>query len=227
MTTKICVSIIPQNVDEAISLIEKAEKQKPDFIEVRLDCIKGHERLVDIRRCTEIPLIATSRTQDCQGKFSGSEVERRKILLEAARSGFEYVDIELTASELEGFVGVLCQMNVKPIISFHDFNGTPGLQRLREILESELAKGAEVCKIVTTAKEVKDNLVVLNFLLEASRKAKVVCFAMGNLGKPSRLLSPLFGGFFTIASLGRGEETAPGQLTIQEMRVACQVLGVI
>jgi 3-dehydroquinate dehydratase len=48
---------------------------------------------------------------------------------------------------------------------------------------------------------------------------------MGELGKPSRLLSPLFGAFFTIASFERGKETASGQLTIQEMKTAYQALG--
>ena len=225
MTIRICVSIIPSNIDEALNLIEKAEKHKPDFIEVRLDCIKEQERIADIRGCTKIPLIATNRTQECQGRFSGSELERQQILLKAARSGFEYVDIELHASKLREFVEGLCQLNTKPIISFHDFNETPSLHKMKEVLECELAEGAEICKIVTTAKKVGDNLTVLNFLHNASRKAKVVCFAMGPLGKPSRLLSPLFGGFFTIASLEHGGETAPGQMTIQELRTAYQALG--
>jgi 3-dehydroquinate dehydratase len=48
---------------------------------------------------------------------------------------------------------------------------------------------------------------------------------MGELGKVSRLLSPLFGGFFTFASLERGNETASGQMTIQEMKAAYELLG--
>ena len=227
MTIRICVSILPSNVEGALSLIEKAEKHKPDFIEVRLDNIKEHERLADIRGCTKVPLIATNRTQECQGKFSGSEVKRKQILLKAARSGFEYVDIELSASGLRDFVGSLHKTNAKPIISFHDFNETPSLQKMKEILECELTEGAEVCKIIATAKRVGDNLTVLNFLQRASRKAKVVCFAMGPLGKPSRLLAPLFGGFFTIASLERGGETAPGQMTIQELQNAYKALGAV
>ncbi|MGB9853953.1 MAG: type I 3-dehydroquinate dehydratase, partial [Candidatus Bathyarchaeales archaeon] len=207
MTIRVCVSIIPSNVNEALSLIEKAEKHKPDFIEVRLDRIKEHERLVDITSCTKIPLIATNRTQECQGRFSGSEVERRQMLRNAARSGFEYVDIELHISGLREFVGSIRQLNAKPIISFHDFNKTPSQRKMKEVLEAELTEGAEICKIVTTAKKVGDNLNVLNFLHKASRKAKVVSFAMGPLGKPSRLLAPLFGGFFTIASLEHGGET--------------------
>jgi 3-dehydroquinate dehydratase len=49
---------------------------------------------------------------------------------------------------------------------------------------------------------------------------------MGKAGRVSRLLSPIFGGFFTFASLGRGAETAPGQMSIEEMRAAYKLLGV-
>ena len=48
---------------------------------------------------------------------------------------------------------------------------------------------------------------------------------MGEHGKVSRLLSPLFGGFFTFASLEQGSETAPGQMSIKEMRSAYELLG--
>jgi 3-dehydroquinate dehydratase len=38
-------------------------------------------------------------------------------------------------------------------------------------------------------------------------------------------VSPLFGGYFTFASLERGSETAAGQMTIQEMKTAYELLG--
>jgi len=224
LTVKICVSILPETIAEALNLIEKAENYKADFIEVRLDRLENHSGLVDITNYGKAPMIATNRTPLCQGKFSGSETERQRILLNAARNGFEYVDVELSTPKLKDIVKDLHQMNVKPIISFHDFDGTPSLSKMYEVLENEIANGADVCKIVTTARLVKDNLTVLNFVSKACRSAKIVCFSMGELGKPSRLLSPLFGGFFTIASLERGRETASAQLTIQEMRTAYQAL---
>jgi 3-dehydroquinate dehydratase len=47
---------------------------------------------------------------------------------------------------------------------------------------------------------------------------------LGEQGKLSRLLSPLFGGFFTFASLEEGSETAMGQMTINQMRVVYDLL---
>ncbi|MCS7114673.1 MAG: type I 3-dehydroquinate dehydratase [Nitrososphaerota archaeon] len=227
MTIRVCVSILPQTVNEALKLIKRAEKHGPDFIEVRLDHIREVSRLAEIAESTKIPLIATNRAKDCGGAFSGSEKERQQILLEAAAKGFEYVDIELSVAGLKSIVENLQQFGVKTIISFHDFEKTPEMPKIQEIFREQIENGAEVCKIVTTAKSLGDNLVLLNFLNEVGKSARVVCFAMGPLGKISRLLSPLFGGFFTIASLEKSLETAPGQMAIQELKEVYRALGVI
>ena len=227
MTVKICVSIMPKNLAEALNLIEKCEKHGADFIEVRLDRLTNFKGLSEIAECTETPLIATIRPSKSGGKFSGEEEERVKILLDAASSGFKYADVELDLSELKMVVENLRAMGVKPIISFHDFERTPESGELQRILKSEVEAGADVCKIVTTAQSLRDNLTLLQFLHDEGGKAKIVCFAMGPLGKPSRLLSPIYGGYFTIASLERGMETAAGQMTIEEMKAAYRALGVM
>lgn len=227
MTVKICVSISPETVGGAIALVERVESNRADFIEVRLDRLRNFNELSDIANCSRVPMIATNRSIRHQGKFLGSEAERKQILLNAAGNGFEYVDVELSASGLEDILGNLREMGVKAIISFHDFDKTPSSPRMGKILEQEIASGADICKVVTMARSSEDNLTTLNFLSKARERAKMVCFAMGELGKPSRLLSPLFGAFFTIASLERSEETAPGQLTIREMRIIYETLGLV
>jgi 3-dehydroquinate dehydratase type I len=149
----------------------------------------------------------------------------KQVLFDAARNGFEYVDVDLSNPKLTHLVKELNKLGAKPIVSFHDSNRSLSLAELNSVLEQEISCGADVCKIVTTAKRVEDNLIILNFTSAACSKAKIVCFAMGELGKVSRLLSPLFGGYFTFASLERGSETAAGQMTIQEMKAAYELLG--
>ncbi|NIR87460.1 type I 3-dehydroquinate dehydratase [Candidatus Bathyarchaeota archaeon] len=227
MTIRICVSVLPETVAEALELVEKAENHRADLIEVRLDGLREHGELHDIAGCSKVPLIATNRSVKCHGKFRGSEAERKQILLKASGNGFEYVDIELFTSELGGIVSDVHEIGVKSIVSFHDFNQTPSLIQMEEILRKQISSGADVCKVVTTAKSIEDNLIVLNFVSKACKRAKTVCFSMGELGKVSRLLSPLFGGSFTFASLEKGRETAWGQLTIQEMRAAYETLGLM
>jgi 3-dehydroquinate dehydratase-1 len=225
LTIKVCVSVPPKTVEEAFSLIEEAEAQHADLIEVRLDSLKNHDRIAEIPRCSKTPLIATNKSLEYHGEFSGSEEERQKILVDAARNGFEYVDVDLFIPNMRELIDELREAGAKPIVSFHDFDITFELSRLNLVLEEEIAAGAEVCKIVTTANQVEDNLTTLNLVSMASKKTKIVCFAMGELGKPSRLLSPVFGAFFTFASLDEERKTAEGQLTIQEMRRAYKLLG--
>jgi len=218
VTPRICVSILPKNVSEALRLIEKVEAAHADFIEVRLDCLENHRGLADLVAHGKTPKIATD-------KASRTETEHRQMLLGAAKSGFEYVDVELSTPQLKDLIRELKALGAKPIASFHKFDGSLSISDLTSILEREISSGAEVCKIVTTAKQVEDNLTTLNFMSTASSKTKLVCFCMGELGKISRLLSPLFGGFFTFASLERGSETASGQITIQEMKASYELLG--
>jgi 3-dehydroquinate dehydratase type I len=222
LNAKICVSILPKTVPEALQLIEKAEAAHADFIEVRLDrlkdCLGNNRGLADLAAHGGTLKIAADRA-------SRTETAQRQMLIAAAKSGFEYVDVELSTPKLEGLVNELKAQGAKPVVSFHKFDGALGISELNSVLERQIASGADVCKIVTTAKRVEDNLAVLNFTSAASSKTKVVCFCMGELGKVSRLLSPLFGGFFTFASLELGSETASGQMTIQEMKAAYELLG--
>jgi len=218
VTARICVSILPKTVSEALRLIEKAEAANADLIEVRLDSIEKRGELADLAAHGKTPKIATDMS-------SRPETEQRHLLLSAAKSGFKYVDAELSKPRLKDLVQELKALGAKPIVSFHKSDGSLGISELNSILEGEISSGADVCKIVTTAKRIEDNLSILNFTSTASSKAKLVCFCMGDLGKVSRLLSPLFGGFFTFAALERGNKTASGQMTIQEMKAAYNLLG--
>ena len=47
---------------------------------------------------------------------------------------------------------------------------------------------------------------------------------MGSLGIPTRVLGPVYGSYLTYAALARGNESAPGQLTIKELKEAWKLL---
>jgi 3-dehydroquinate dehydratase type I len=226
VTARICVSILPKNNLEALNFIEKAEKAQADFIEVRLDRLEVSHKLSDLSASTIIPLIATNKLTAEKGHFAGTESERQQTLLNAAKNGFEYVDVDLSSPKHKETIDKLKILGAKPIVSYHKFDGALNASALEKILDDEIASGASVCKIVTTAKQVEDNLPALSFVSFASSKSKVVCFCMGEHGKISRLLSPVFGAFFTFASLGQGNETATGQMSIVEMRAAYGLLEI-
>jgi 3-dehydroquinate dehydratase type I len=151
-------------------------------------------------------------------------LEKQDLLLDAAESGFEYVDVDLQTPKLQNLIGQIRSKGARVIVSAHDYNKTPTTIELNRILERQVSSGADVFKIVTTANRMEDNLTLLQFIQSAPTRKKPVCFAMGELGRMSRLMSPVFGSFFTFAALEEGNETAPGQMTIQEMRQAYDLL---
>lgn len=226
MTARICVSILPNNNIEALNLIEKAEQAHADLIEVRLDCLEISRKLSDISASTKIPLIATNKLQSEKGYFSGTETERQQTLLLVAKCGFEYIDVNLSSPKHKETMSQLKQLEAKTIVSYHKFDGVLSVSGMEKVLDEEIASGASICKIVTTAKHVEDNLPALSFVSFASRKAHLVCFCMSEHGKISRLLSPVFGASFTFASIEQGSETAAGQMSISEMRTAYGLLGI-
>ncbi|MCL2172163.1 MAG: type I 3-dehydroquinate dehydratase [Candidatus Bathyarchaeota archaeon] len=223
MTANICVSVKPKTISEALTLIEKAETVQADLIEVRLDQMES-PKFGDLSASTSIPLIATIKRLNKGGSFTGTPMQSRQTLLDAAKNGFQYVDLDLTSLKLKEQVRELNELNVKTIVSFHKFDGAFSTQEMQRILSEEMNSGADVCKIVGTAKQVQDNLTVLNFVSKVAVKTRLVCFCMGEQGRISRLLSPVFGAFFTFAALEHGSETALGQISINDMREAYSLL---
>ena len=218
MSTKICASITAKTFRELVEMAGKAEEEGASLLEIRLDYLKEDYSFKDIRELTSLPLIATCRLPGEGGLFRGEESKRISQLLSAVLVGFDYVDVELVTKDVKEVVKKAKSGGAKTIISKHDFSSTPGIPVLNRLFRKEIALGADVCKIVTTAKSADANLSCLRFIAKASKIKDVICFAMGPLGTPSRLLSPLFGGFLTYATVEEGKEAAPGQITISETR---------
>jgi len=225
VTSRICLSILPKNNQEALTLIERAEKAQADLIEIRLDCLETSRSLIDLVKSTKLPLVATNKIVSEKGLFAGTEDERQQTLLKAAKNGFAYVDVNLLSPKLLETITKLEKSGAQSIVSYHKYDGALTMFEMEMVLQQEIASGASVCKIVGTAKTVEDNVPALNFVSANYQKAKLVCFCMGEQGKISRLLSPVFGAFFTFASLEKNSETASGQMSMEEMKFAFNLLG--
>jgi len=226
VSARICVSILPKNIVDTLNLISKAEKTGADFIEVRMDALEEMRNLSDITNSTETPLIATNKLLSEKGFFAGTETERQNTLLKAARAGFEFIDVDYFSAKRAETIAKLKQLGTKTIVSYHKFDGILNAFAMERILNEQIDSGADVCKIILTAKNIEDNLPILSFVNFASQKAKLVCFCMGEAGKTSRLFSPIFGAYFTFACIDKESKTAPGQMSIKEMKDAYKLLGI-
>lgn len=219
MNEKICVPIVGKTCAESAQMLEKARELGADLAEFRMDYLKQGEleSAIDLIKASKLPLIATARPSWEGGLFKGSEVERSKLLCEAAKFA-DYVDIELDAGILESVKNSVRNSKAKLIISKHDFKCTMPLKKLEEAVDKEKRAGANVCKIVCTATKFEDNNALLQLVSSASKNCAIVGFCMGEMGIASRVLSPLFGASFTFACLEYGKESAAGQVSVAELK---------
>lgn len=216
-----------RNIERTVKVLRQLDTHNPDLVEIRFDLMKPMSTISEIRDATHRPLIATNRRKDQGGLFSGTEKERLATLRLAARESFDYIDVELKTKNVSRMVRQVKQDGRKVIVSYHNENFTPSQNVLESILAREKIAGADICKIVSTAKSYNDSFRCLTFVSAHARRSKLVCFAMGKLGIPSRVLSPIFGAYFTFASYSSGRETAPGQLPIESLRNLYREFGAV
>jgi 3-dehydroquinate dehydratase type I len=202
-----------------MAVIEKATPMV-DLFEVRIDLIGAGWREVAGR--LKKPWLACNRRAEQGGAWIHSEPERTEELLSAVGLGADIIDVELATPGLEAVIKKI-KGKTQCLLSYHNLIATPSPGALRDIVNGQLAAGADICKVVTTARDIADNIAALQLIREFPGK-KIVAFAMGAAGQLSRVLSPLAGGYFTYASVGPGRESAVGQLTVDELRTIYGVL---
>lgn len=225
----ICVSIVAPTTDAAVAQMERC-LPLADVVELRIDQMGDCDlaRLLAIQRKGK-PVIVTNRRADEGGAFPGTERERVDLLKEAVALGADYVDIEARTDKslLRELTTPIKKHHgrTKWIISSHDFAGTPPEGVLKERFDACAETEADIVKICTYAHTMEDNLRVLGIIPYAREKDRaIIAFAMGEQGRISRVMAPLLGAVWGYASVGKGAESAPGQLTIEEMRLISKIL---
>jgi 3-dehydroquinate dehydratase type I len=214
---KICVPIVETSVKKANEAIEEANSLA-DLIELRVDYLK-EPKLAPLIKNRKKPFIITNRRKEEGGRYSGDEKERFRILKEAVELGAEYVDVEIRSRRSLLRDLIANKKRTKMILSFHDFQETPSQKELRGLCDRMHQLGADVVKIVTFAKSWEDNLQVLSLIPFARKKnQEIVTFCMGEKGKMSRLFAPFIGTAWIYAPFSRAKASAPGQLTVGEMK---------
>jgi 3-dehydroquinate dehydratase type I len=205
---KLCASII----DTDIAAVKKIEPIV-DLFEVRIDLIG--DKWTEVARQLKKPWIACNRMVEEGGKWDGNEARRIERLLQAVELGAKIVDIEYNAKNVDNIIRLI-KKRADCLLSFHDFQKTPSLDVLKQIVNKELKAGADICKVVTTAQTFEDNLAVMRLFSEFPDN-KMVAFAMGTQGFISRVMAPLIGAYFTYGAVQKGVESAPGQLPVSDM----------
>jgi len=221
---KLCVAVQAETAAELFARAE-AVLQDANFLEFRLDSLHKPAAALPalkdfLTRHRQVTAIATCRRKEFGGAFSGTLNSEVEILLKAAESGCQIVDLEVESAEqtspsqLAKFRAALASAGAALLVSFHDFIRTKALDQAAQRIE---VFQPEFVKVVSTARSLTDNLAVLRLIEDQSLRTHVVGIAMGEEGLVSRVLGPRAGAAFTFASSGHGAETAPGQITARTL----------
>ena len=209
----ICVPITARSIEDTISELSLASKNADiDIIELRLDYISVMEDaeicLEKILKSKTKPIIVTNRPKREGGNFDGSEKDRLRLLQKAIELGADYVDVEFDSVRQ-----ITRRDSSKLIVSYHNFKETP--HNINKIYEDIFQCKPDIAKVVTYANDITDNVRIFELLKIAN--VPTISFCMGEFGQISRILTRRFGGLLTFASLKKGKESAPGQLTVDEL----------
>ncbi len=168
----------------------------------------------------DTPLIVTCRDEREGGAHDYPESLRVAVLCDAIKSGVAFVDIEwanFTRREFQLPIEAALQDYPKTrlILSAHDFTGPfADIKTLHhQIIETY---PQAIPKLVYTANHINDCFEAFDLLHEATRPCIVLC--MGLAGLISRVLARKLGGYVTFASSDPASATAPGQLTIEQLK---------
>jgi 3-dehydroquinate dehydratase/shikimate dehydrogenase len=214
---RLCAVITEPTVELARLALDEAAREA-DLAELRLDYLtdfdfSSSDGLVSLLAARKIPVIITCRAVEEGGRRNVADATRLRLLVEGARRCADYCDIE--AAHYRGAARFSPDPN-RLIVSHHNFNETPA--SLDNVVAALRSVPAAIHKIVTHARTITDSIAIFNLLESSAREGrKTIAMAMGSAGLITRVLGPSRGSFLTYASLGRGRESATGQITCREL----------
>jgi 3-dehydroquinate dehydratase-1 len=197
---------------------EPAAREKADALEFRLDLTAGG--LESLRSYDgQLPLIVTNRVEWEGGQAPDSPDRIEQLQAAVELPGVGAVDVELEAIDAcRPVVETAREEDVAVIVSSHDFEGTPDRSELESTLERACEHG-DVGKLAVTAHSPDDVLDLLSVTRSCTVEGDTVAtMAMGEAGRHSRAVAPLYGSRIGYAPVDPARATAPGQYSLEELR---------
>jgi 3-dehydroquinate dehydratase type I len=197
----ICIPLGRIGFDDCMAMVRKEA-----FVEFRFDLLA-----LTLEQVREVVREALSCVATCRpGNID--ESRRLEILQTAVQAGADYVDIELEADPAfrSAIIRMARKHSTRVIVSYHNFDLTPTLPELKEIVNGCTEAGADVVKVASQVNHPRD---LQDLFKLYSQDQRMVIIGMGQKGIISRVAAPLLGAEFTFAAPAAGKETAPGQIS--------------
>jgi len=226
--TYLAVPIAAENLDQAKQQIKTAKAAGAEMLELRTDYLENLsldlvKNLIAEAKTADpqlLPIIVTCRDARQGGAIGYPDQLRIDILTEALKAGAEFIDFEyenfLSAENHERIRRALSQASKgRLILSVHNFETKfPNIIKLHRHIQTLYP--AVIPKLVYTANHINDCFEAFDLLRRTSGERIVFC--MGAAGLITRIIAKKLNSFVIFASIDEKNETAPGQMTIEQFK---------
>ncbi|AGN00202.1 3-dehydroquinate dehydratase [Salinarchaeum sp. Harcht-Bsk1] len=192
-----------------------AAREHADAVEFRMDLAADPLSLLDAYDGA-LPILATNRVEWEGGQAPDDESRLDDLVRAAEYDAVEAIDVELEAMRRGGATSVPDRVgdDVTIVASVHDFDRTPSMDDLRSLARQTTEYG-DVGKVVPTAESVDDVPPLLTVTREFCAQGRpIATMAMGEPGRHSRAVAPLYGSRIGYAPVDPNDATAPGQYDV-------------
>lgn len=217
MNINYCLPIIKSSRDEVLAVINDHDTEYRYF-EVWLDYVDDADeafvgRLAGLLSERLILLFRRQNLEEIK-----MPVEERQSILKSLDKSPVMVDLDVSTQTDELDYVRDNNLDIKTIVSYHDYKQTPNTVRLEEIIGTMKGYRPGIYKLATLCDSREDAIRLLELLLalKAEGHAAIV-LGMGEDGAVTRVFGALWGNEMTFAPLTSAEQSAPGQLTRQQL----------
>lgn len=237
--TSIIVPVWAETIEQLRQRVKRAAELGAGAVELRLDLMPqvADDEIRSLREPNDVrvPLVLTLRDVREGGDWDGPD-EDKLARIEALSAYVDFIDVEYafwsTSDEIRRrVVAALSRVEQlrdggapddatgggrrRLILSRHNLSDRPSTLQADLLAMAEIRE-CDIIKLAWRARTVRDNFEAFELLRSLSKPSIMLC--MGEDGLLSRILARKFEAFATYAALEPGLESAPGQVTIGELR---------
>ena len=222
---KTIVALMGADAKTCLEQADAAVRAGADMLEWRMDFaanVHDTEGLLQTARALraalpDTPLLGTFRSGH-EGGCVDLPIDQYASLVRAiaASGNVDLVDIELWIGDdaAEDLARFAHEHGVVVVMSHHDFEHTPDIECMRELLVRMAGLGADIPKLAVMARSAEDALRLLQATVLAGKEidTPLVTMAMGAEGAITRLVGEVFESSATFCALN--DASAPGQVDL-------------
>jgi 3-dehydroquinate dehydratase/shikimate dehydrogenase len=226
--TYLTVPIAAETIDQAVGQITSGVAAGAEMLELRADHLadlqpdRVPELLAYVRQAKppSMPFIVTCRSKQQGGARAWPDDLRVDVLAAAAKNGANFIDCEYeTFTQIKHQEKIRLALSnsarTRLILSAHSLKGPfPDIAALYRHITTTYP--ASIPKLVYTANHINDCFAALDLLSRTSDDRIVFC--MGEAGLITRIIAKKLKSYLTFASLDEDTATAPGQLSVADIK---------